>query len=72
MLVGARADVNTPAFGGVPTPSSRSDQPAEAALIVFTESYYTNRFQAPGHAEAILERDVRHALDTWVSRACCL
>ena len=57
--------VNTPAFG------PRRDQPGTATeppLIVRTENFYQNTFQAPGHAEAILERDVRHSLEVFFRR----
>ena len=60
--------VNTPAFGGGRPAASGSGQPVEPPLIVRTESYYTNTFQTPGHAEAILERDVRHSLEMFFRR----
>ena len=51
--------VNTPAFG----PAGSAPPPIpEEPLIVRTENYYTNTFQPPGHAEAILEKDVRRSL----------
>ena len=49
--------VNTPAFGGQPSP------PEEPPLIVMTENYYFATFQEPGRAEAILERNVRAGLE---------
>ncbi len=60
--------VNTPAFGGGRARGGRPSQPAEAPLIVRTENYYTNTFQAPGHAEAILGRNVRHSLEAFFRR----
>ena len=57
--------VNTPAFG----PAGSAPPPIpEEPLIVRTENYYTNTFQPPGHAEAILERDVRRSLEVFLCR----
>ena len=59
--------VNTPAFGGGGA-RTRREPDAEAPLIVRTDRYYTSTFQAPGFAEAILERDVRHSLEVFFRR----
>lgn len=54
--------VNTPAFGDS-RDTGQSGQPAEEPLIVPTENYYSATFLQPGRAEAVFERDVRHALE---------
>ena len=57
--------VNTPAFG----PAGASPPPIpEEPLIVRTENYYTNTFQPPGQAEAILQKDVRRSLEVFFCR----
>ena len=40
----------------------------EPSSIVMTPNYYVATFQQPGHAEAILEADVRHTFDFILSR----
>ena len=56
--------VNTPA--GSPNAQRRSQDPEP--LIIQTERYYTRTFQEPGHAEAILSRDVRRSLQVIIRR----
>lgn len=40
----------------------------EPSLIIMTPNYYTATFMPPGHAEAILQADVRHTFDFILSR----
>jgi len=40
----------------------------EPSLIIRTPNYYTTTFMAPGHAEEILQADVRHTFDFILSR----
>ena len=43
-------------------------QRSEASQIIMTPNYYVATFMQPGHAEAILEADVRHTFDFILSR----
>ncbi len=58
---------------GVNTPCSRppglAPKPqSEKPLIVMTRNYYVNQFQQPGHAESVLEKDVRKTFKMLLSR----
>ncbi len=59
--------VNTPA-SGPPAQSTAAAAPVEEPLIVRTDNYYVRTFQTPGHAEAILERDVRRSIQVVICR----
>lgn len=41
---------------------------SKPSSIIMTPNYYVATFQQPGHAEAILENDVRHTFDFLLSR----